>query len=272
MLKKVDNKNSQLALRLTENEFLVKYSPKNCITKFRNVKTVRMALKENVGSLAQIKKGYGPEFQITFIMLWLADLNESVGVKNKLNEDMMEQCAMFIIEDYYYLKISDINLIFSRAKKGAYGNFYESISIPKIMQWFSDYAEDRAEIAYSTNLNEHKQDKNKNPLYALVGVKTIQEKYFDELGKAKKTKDYTIIDKMLSERKNPTKMDFEQTTKDLEKKIKGHEDFILQIEEMKANTENPILANQYDGEIYIIQKQLDSVRTKLDNHLKNKGI
>lgn len=258
------NKNNQIAKVIPKEEFVVKYSPKSCVKRFSNVKSIRLALQEKVGSLSQIKKGYGEEFQINFILLWLADLNESVGVKNKLSADAMEQCAIFILEDYYYFKISDINLIFTRAKKGAYGSFYESVSIPKIMEWFAAYAEERAEIAYSINMNEHKADKSKNPLLAVAGVKTLQETYFDELGKAKKTKDYSTVDKLLKERKTSEDEYSEEKKIKLIRKIEDHKLMIGQFEEMIEKSENELYSNHYLGQINLIKKQLytDSAELK----------
>ena len=264
------NENNKIAKIIPKEEFVVKYSPKSCMKRYSGIQSIRLALKENVGSLSQIKKGYGEEFQINFLLLWLADLNESVGVKNKLSADMMEQCAIFIIEDYYYFKISDINLIFTRAKKGFYGNFYESISIPKIIEWFSSYAAERSEIAYNTNLNEHKVDKNKNPLFALAGVKTLQETYFDELGKAKKTKDYSNVDKLLKERKQPGNVYSEENLIKLENKISDHKLMIVQFEQMIENSENELYSHHYLNQINIIKKQLYLDEAKLKEMNINK--
>lgn len=254
MLQKI-NKNNQLSKKLNKLEFSAKYSPKSCMVKFRDVKTIKKAITEKVGSLSQIKKGYGVEFQTTYVEGWIIDLQEKVGVKNKMNKDMIEECAMFILEEYYYLNIADINLIFTRAKKGHYGKLYESISMPKILEWFEDYSNDRAEIAFQTNLSEHKAVKNSKSTGASL-------EYAKELKKANQTKDFTKIDNLLKQRLNPSEQEIKENTTNKKAKIEGLKKQISDIEIMKEEHENPLMKNQYDKVIFTLEKQLEVLTTK----------
>lgn len=257
MLKKIeDDNNSNLAKIPTSDEFIVKYSPKACLSKFKAVKTIKQALKQNAGSLSQIKKGYGQEFQKTYLMLWMVDLQEKVGVKNKMHEEVIEECAEFVIEDYYYLNLADINLIFTRAKKGFYGPLYESISMPKILEWFENYANERGELAYSVDISKHEREKNKNPLEKVFGVENLQEKYFDELGKARKTEDYAKVEKMLKSRTAPKDQAKQERIVDLTSKITAHKELIESINGMIGQSENPLMVHQYQGQIDLVKKQM----------------
>lgn len=60
-----------------------------------------------------------------------------------------------IISDYSALKISDITFIFKNAISGKYGEFYESLTIPKILSWFAEHFEQRCEIAETMSNQEH---------------------------------------------------------------------------------------------------------------------
>ena len=60
-----------------------------------------------------------------------------------------------IFQDFYYLKIADLNLVFSNAKKGSYGNLYSSLDGSKIYQWFVTHDQERANAAYREKLKEH---------------------------------------------------------------------------------------------------------------------
>ncbi len=259
-LNKIEEKKSTLAKRLPESEFSVKYSPANCIKLYKDQTSIKLALKSGAGSLSQIKKGYGEEFQKLHVMLFIIDLQEKLGVKNKMNQAMLEECTDFIISDYWYFNLADMNLIFTRAKKGFYGQFYESVSMPKILEWFSSYSDERAGIAERTNLNEDKQrESSKNE---------AQIKYAEELFTAHEKNDYRKVDEMLKTRKNSSEEDFEEQKRDLENKLKGHIDFISKIAQMKAIHENPLMQAQYDKEIFIIKAQKKAVEIKLNSHLE----
>ena len=67
----------------------------------------------------------------------------------------MMQTAIMLMEDFYYFKIADINLVFTRAKKGAFGELYGSLDGSKIYQWFEQYDNERSGTAYNDALKEH---------------------------------------------------------------------------------------------------------------------
>jgi hypothetical protein len=94
------------------------------------------------------------------VKLWLIDLDKFSGVKNGLNEDEITQVAFYIVEEYRNLTISDIHLIFTRAKTGKYGEFYENLSMPKILKWFSDYSEDRMNACMNRSITKNNEYKS----------------------------------------------------------------------------------------------------------------
>lgn len=255
MLSKIDNNRNTLTKIPTSTEFLIKYSPRECLFKFKEVKTIKQALSQNIGSLAQIKKGYGAELQREYVSLWIIDLQEKLGVKNKMHVDIITECAELILDEYYYFNLADVNLIFSRAKKGYYGQFYENISMPKILEWFENYSIERSEIAYQTNLSEHKAIKSDK-----ATSKSIE--YQKELSIAKNTKDFTKIDMMLKDRIKQTEHKINDSN-DLRLKIEGLKDLISKIEKLKTECENPLLENQYQVQIDINEKQINALEKRL---------
>ncbi|WP_157956099.1 hypothetical protein [Flavobacterium kingsejongi] len=80
-----------------------------------------------------------------------------------------------IISDYPMLTVADITFIFKKAITGKYGEFYESLSIPKIMKWFADYFEERCEIAEMISQQEH--SKSKEPLSAKWNNEVVKEMF-----------------------------------------------------------------------------------------------
>lgn len=128
-------------------EFLTNFNPSSSFRELKEVTTIEKSLSSNTPSIWDISKAYGDSKTEAYIKLWLIDLNEFLNLRRSLSEIQIEQIAISILQDYRNLKISDINLIFSRAKKGYYGEFYESISMPKILGWFRDYYDDRINTA-----------------------------------------------------------------------------------------------------------------------------
>jgi hypothetical protein len=52
-----------------------------------------------------------------------------------------------IVQEYSWLKPSDIRLVFDNAKKGKYGETYNRMDGPLILSWFKKYAEERIQVA-----------------------------------------------------------------------------------------------------------------------------
>ena len=77
-----------------------------------------------------------------------------------MSPEQIEKTSRFILEDYYYLKIADIYFVFTEAKKGRYGEFYESLDGAKIMSWFDKYVEQRAEFCFEKGMREHEKTKD----------------------------------------------------------------------------------------------------------------
>jgi len=129
--------------------------PLRAYQKFNEIKTTTDAIKSQSLSLAKIKKESGEEYTMAYIIKWIIATNEFINVKNKQTPDQIKLTARYILQDYYYFKISDIYLIFTNAQKGRYGQFYDSIDGSKILSWFESYAKERSEIAESISFLEH---------------------------------------------------------------------------------------------------------------------
>jgi len=119
--------------------------------------TVAVACKVETPSLARLKKEYSPEKIHALVASYLIDLSLLLGLKRPLNEVQIEFIANEIVARYWYFTIADINVIFRRAKSGYYGEFYESINPPKILNWFSQYEFEKDQHCIDVNINESYQ-------------------------------------------------------------------------------------------------------------------
>lgn len=122
-----------------------------------SLKGVSDALSRQTLSLVQIKKGKGEVFLRSYISMWLIYLNEVLNLNNPLTEAQIELCAEQIMADYHHLKISELSLIFKRIVSGECGELYERISMPKIMNIFRQYEQERTEVVVTQNQQAHEQ-------------------------------------------------------------------------------------------------------------------
>lgn len=122
-----------------------------------SLKGVSDALSRQTLSLVQIKKGKGEQFLRSYISMWLIYLNEVLNLNNPLTEAQIELCTEQIMADYHHLKISELSLIFKRIVSGECGELYERISMPKIMNIFRQYDQERTDVVVTQNQQAHEQ-------------------------------------------------------------------------------------------------------------------
>ncbi len=72
-----------------------------------------------------------------------------------MTEDRIELCAIEIINEYYGLKMSDLTYLFRRIISGQYGEFYESLTISKVLTFFRDYFDERCHHAALQSMRRH---------------------------------------------------------------------------------------------------------------------
>ncbi len=134
---------------------LVKYSPRTSIVGLKKVNTVSLCFNSDTPSLAELKKDNGEDKVLSLLEIWILDINDFFNVNNKMKPGQIKETAIMVLQDFYYLKIADLNFVFTNAKKGKYGNLYGSLDGSKIYQWFSEHDNERAGVVYRERLKEH---------------------------------------------------------------------------------------------------------------------
>ena len=152
----------------TNNEFLEIYSPKALQLQFREVTTIALALQTKSKSIALLKNEYSEDKIAALIKLQLIELNEILNLKRPLSETQIDAIADEVLIQYYHLTMADIYLIFRRARIGHYGEFYESINMPKVLSWFRSYFDERCEEAARQSMDNASQ-------YKYIGDRTCDE-------------------------------------------------------------------------------------------------
>lgn len=156
--------NSSIALPKSQTEFLKNHTVVCCMKKFNKANTASLAIKSEAPTLASLRKTYSEDFMLAYIELWLVNLNDFINVSRKMKPDQMSELAFLIFQDFYYFNLADINLVFSKIKKGEFGILYESIDGVKILSFFKQYEAERIDISYDEGIQEHQQIKQAEPI------------------------------------------------------------------------------------------------------------
>ena len=128
-------------------ELMEKYSVPACVKEMRAVQTVADALAAPGITLAAISKEQTFDVTLAYIEMWVVDLNVFMNIKAKMTPPQIRETAHYIYEDYYYLKIQDLKVVFADIKKGRYGEIYNRLDGTIILNCFAQYAQNRWELS-----------------------------------------------------------------------------------------------------------------------------
>lgn len=94
-------------------------------------------------TLTLIRKCYSNKILIIWIIAQLENLNDFIGVNQKMNIHQMEELAQIIAIDYHYLKVTELHLFLHRLKGGRYGEFFGNIDPILITKALRTFASER---------------------------------------------------------------------------------------------------------------------------------
>ena len=121
--------------------------------------SVTDAINSPSHSLGKIQREQSKKFTEGLVLVWLMYLNEILNLNKPMSEEQMKLASVLICEEFYMLKMSDLTLLFKRIISGQYGDFYERISINKVLTFFRNYLEERFEIAIDQSSRDHRDIK-----------------------------------------------------------------------------------------------------------------
>lgn len=154
MLSTVSSRKTEIQMKYGNvREMLTFLSPDRQIQLFRNKEDCYFG---NYPTLAELNMTYSPKAAQAWLVPQLTDLSEFCGVKGKLTENQLCQCAEIIVCDYFYLKVSELMLFFSNMKRCKYGQFYGLIDPMIILSAMGDFLRERAN-AHELRLQKERQ-------------------------------------------------------------------------------------------------------------------
>lgn len=148
----------------SKKNLLEKYSPKNCMLHSDKVKTIEEAINSKAPSIGKFQNQQGKQFTEGLITFWLLYLNKVLNLNKPMSEEQINLCSSMIVEEFYMLKVSDLTLLFKKIISGQYGEFYERLSIDKVLTFFREYLEERYTLAGEASQRDHENEiyKSKN--------------------------------------------------------------------------------------------------------------
>ena len=145
--------------------------------KCRLVNSFPAVFSSNLPTLVDIEKNYGYDFLQAYIEVWIVNLRDFVNLGKRMTDTQTFETAMIILQDYKYLTLADINLLFKRAKSGYFGKLFDRLDGQIILDWFRQYDQERASAAMDESIREADKYKN-DPYERTSGSLSIVDKAF----------------------------------------------------------------------------------------------
>lgn len=114
-------------------------------------------------TIADTRAIWGERVSLTWLENQLLDLSEYAGTGNKLNLFQIEDLARIMLQEFYYLKLSEFMLFFAYFKAGRYGTFFGSVDPLVITTALQKFKNDRLQYIASLEQIEQEQKRNKQP-------------------------------------------------------------------------------------------------------------
>ena len=119
------------------------------------------AMQSDTPSIGMLQRTQGDEVTKGILLAHLIWLNEILALKRPMGEEQLDIATDMILSDFYALKMADLSLLFKNIIGGKYGEFYESLTIPKLIGFFREYFEARCNLAMEQSIrtsNEYKKE------------------------------------------------------------------------------------------------------------------
>lgn len=144
--------------------FLKRYSVAAVQRELRKTQTAIACATSCTPVLATMRKMYGERWTAAYIALWIVNVQDFFNVSGKMNDAQVEETAYMILDDFWALNVADIHLVFSRAKKGYYGQLYGRIDGSLIYDWFRSYFEERCDACENRTIRQSENARSDNPV------------------------------------------------------------------------------------------------------------
>lgn len=126
---------------------------------------VKRAYRGHAPALSGVKEAYGGGTARSWLFVQISDLMEFSGCKGKLSVKKIEELANIILNEYGYLKLTEMMDFFRKFKAGNYGKFYGTVDPMVITCALVEFKRERDTILSRLDQQEREKSKWRDPDY-----------------------------------------------------------------------------------------------------------
>lgn len=86
-----------------------------------------------------------PKSGLAVLVVMVGELANAFNIGKNMSAAQVTDCALMILNDYPQLKIDDVALCFTKAKKGEYGQIYDRLDSAVVFGWLNRFMADKDE-------------------------------------------------------------------------------------------------------------------------------
>ena len=152
--------NEQNALAIISKETLTPAALSMAVRE-AGIVTVRQSIESKFPSINKIVKELGYKETAVLMVAHIVKLETMLNVSRPMQPEAMAEVAKGVIdaclESGININAADIEIVFKRARQGAYGAFYGGIGSADILGWFDKYISEKAEEFVQYNIEKSQQ-------------------------------------------------------------------------------------------------------------------
>ena len=130
----------------------------HCDHEFRIVKDVRRCFSDDFPTLGRVNKLYGEGTAEQWLTYQIGQMSVFCGAQNIKKEQISYLCR-YIVNDYYYLSVTQLVYFFHQIKMGRYGSFYGNVDPQKITAALYSFVQQRNDIL--SKIENEKREKER---------------------------------------------------------------------------------------------------------------
>lgn len=142
------------------------------------IKTIEQAIDFSYPQLSKLKKEAGELVVKTVLIEALSDLVMFFNVGKTMNAPQIIQTVELILQQYWYLRLSEFKYCFNKAKVGAYGKLYDRIDGAVIFEWIEMYLSERKDAIIDANVMKNNEFKKDTSIIEALNDKGVKFNHF----------------------------------------------------------------------------------------------
>jgi hypothetical protein len=130
-------------------------------------------------TLAEIRKDKSQQATVNIMVAMMDACQQYFNLQQPMNAQQLALTAELILEDYYYLRVDELQVCFRMAMKGEFGPLYNRIDGQVFFEWIKKFMSKRQAISERINIDKQ----SNNNIYELFNHPKMTEAMQDVVTK-----------------------------------------------------------------------------------------